>query len=59
MAPPEGMLGWVAPWDITFLADYRQTGLTEESADLSDSDFCQNKLDAKGFKFGSRLQPLE
>ncbi len=39
--------------DYSFLANYRQTGLTSVDPNLNDSDFAQSKLNTKGFKLGA------
>ena len=38
--------------DLSFLANYRQTGLTAVDPNLNDSDFGNSKLNTKGFKLG-------
>jgi hypothetical protein len=38
--------------DVSFLANYRQTGLTSVDPNLNDSDFANSKLNTKGFKVG-------
>ncbi len=38
--------------DFSFLANYRQTGLTAVDPNLNDSDFAESKLNTKGFKVG-------
>lgn len=39
--------------DYSFLANYRQTGITSVDPNLNDSDFANSKLNTKGFKLGA------